>query len=69
MFGASTSSYQIEGGWDAKGKGPSIWDTFTREHSDLIADGSNANVGANSYQFYADDVRIIKEAKVKFFVI
>lgn len=63
-FGASTAAYQIEGGWKDDGKGPSIWDTITHNHPELIADHSTADIGADSYHFYKNDVKALKQVGV-----
>ena len=39
IFGAASSSYQIEGAWDADGKGTSIWDDFCHAKGNVIGDG------------------------------
>lgn len=63
-FGAATAAYQVEGGWKEDGKGPSIWDTITHNHPELIADHSTADTGADSYHFYKKDVAALKRLGV-----
>ena len=63
-FGAASAAYQIEGGWNEGGKSPSIWDTFTHEHPELIVDGSNGDVSADSYHFHEKDVEALKQSGV-----
>lgn len=58
LWGVSTSAFQIEGGWDADGKGPSIWDEFCRRPG-AITDGSTGEVAANHYRRMDEDVGLI----------
>ena len=51
---------QIEGGYNADGKGPNIWDTWT-EVDGAIADGSDGKIACDSYNNYEEDARIISE--------
>ncbi|KAG0526256.1 hypothetical protein BDA96_06G130200 [Sorghum bicolor] len=61
IFGASSASYQYEGGVMEGGRGPSIWDTFTHQHPDKIIDRSNGDVAIDSYHLYKEDVRLLKD--------
>ncbi|XP_039750553.1 myrosinase 1-like [Pararge aegeria] len=66
-FGAATSSYQVEGGWDADGKGQSIWDRFVHENRDKIANNATGDVAADSYHLWREDVRIAAEMGLQFY--
>jgi beta-glucosidase/6-phospho-beta-glucosidase/beta-galactosidase len=66
-FGAATSSYQIEGGRNADGKSDSIWDKVTREYPNLVAGRGNGDIAADSYTFYKEDVKAVKDSGVKNF--
>ncbi|KAK9924834.1 hypothetical protein M0R45_033182 [Rubus argutus] len=60
IFGTGSASYQYEGAAKEGGKGPSIWDTYTHEHPERIADGSNGDVANDQYHHYKEDVGIMK---------
>lgn len=63
-FGASTAAYQIEGGSEEDEKGPSIWDTLVHEHPEMISDGTNGDVGDDSYHHYMDDIKALSDVGV-----
>ena len=64
IWGAATAAYQIEGGWNEDGKGPSIWDVFTKEEGHII-DGSSGDVACDSYHKYKEDVQLLSNLGLK----
>jgi beta-glucosidase len=64
VWGASTSSYQIEGAWDQDGKGPSVWDVFTKQPG-RIYEGNHGDVACDHYHRYKDDVELMREIGLK----
>ncbi|KAL0266520.1 UNVERIFIED_CONTAM: hypothetical protein PYX00_009032 [Menopon gallinae] len=65
LLGFSTASYQIEGGWNADGKGENIWDTFTHAHPEMIKGGTNGDIAADSYHKYKEDVQLLKNLRAQ----
>jgi len=60
VWGAATSSYQIEGAVEQDGRGPSIWDTLC-QRAGAIADGSSGAVACDHYHRWQEDVALISE--------
>ncbi|MBB2913140.1 beta-glucosidase [Streptosporangium becharense] len=60
VWGAATAAYQIEGAAREDGRGPSIWDTFSRTPGKVHA-GHTGDVACDHYHRYPDDVRIIRD--------
>ena len=59
VWGAATSSYQIEGASQEAGRGPSIWDAFCAQPG-TIEDGSDGSVATDHYHRFPDDIALMK---------
>jgi len=60
VWGAATSAFQVEGAVRADGRGLSIWDTFSHRPG-AIRDGRTADIAADHYHRYADDVALMAD--------
>jgi beta-glucosidase len=60
VWGSAASSYQIEGAWDAEGKGLSVWDMLTRQPG-KVWEGHTGDVACDHYHRYVEDVALMKE--------
>ncbi|KAH8554452.1 beta-glucosidase [Umbelopsis sp. PMI_123] len=58
-FGFATAAVQIEGACNADGKGVSIWDKFSHLPN-KIKDDTNVDDTAKAYEFYKEDVQLLK---------
>lgn len=60
VFGAATSSYQIEGAFQEGGKGFNIWDIYVREKG-KIYNGHTGDIACDHYHRFREDVALMKE--------
>jgi beta-glucosidase len=63
FHGYSTAAYQCEGGWDADGKGPSVWDDLGHNPRPPLYTMRNDEVGddaMNSYHQFREDIALLK---------
>nr|XP_033803152.1 lactase-phlorizin hydrolase [Geotrypetes seraphini] len=63
QWGVSTSAYQIEGGWNADGKGPSTWDTFTHVPGN-IDNNDTGDIACDSYNKVEADLYMLRALRV-----
>lgn len=65
-WGVATASYQIEGAVTEGGRGPSIWDTFSKIPGKVV-NGDNGDVACDSYHRYEEDIAIMKDLGVDYY--
>lgn len=63
LWGAATSSYQIEGAVHAGGRGESIWDRFCRTPG-KVKNGDTGDTACDHYHLYLADVENLKDLGV-----
>lgn len=76
LWGGAVAAHQLEGAWDADGRGPSVCDVMTggsRKSSRRITDGIEPNkyypnhTGIDFYHTYKDDIKLFAEMGFKCF--
>jgi beta-glucosidase len=60
LWGAATAPFQIEGAWDAEGKGESNWDWRAHQTS-FIKDGATGDVAIDHYHRWREDVDVMQQ--------
>ena len=58
-WGAATAAYQIEGATSADGRGPSVWDTFSRTPG-KVRGGDTGDIACDSYHRYPEDADLLR---------
>lgn len=58
LFGSATASYQVEGAFDAGGRGPSIWDTFSKTPGKVL-NGDTGDIAVDHYHRFEQDLDLM----------
>jgi beta-glucosidase len=64
LWGMATASYQVEGAWNADGKGESIWDRWTHTAGKIRGAGTG-DAACDHYHLYPQDIGILKQLHQK----
>lgn len=59
LWGAATAAYQIEGAWNADGKGPSVWDEHCRRPG-VVYGGHTGEVACDHYHHLEEDLDLMQ---------
>ncbi len=60
VWGAATASYQVEGAATDDGRGPSVWDMFSRTPG-AVFEGHTGSVACDHYHRWQEDVGIMQQ--------
>lgn len=63
-WGVATAAYQIEGGWNSDGRGPSIWDDFSHLNG-TTNNGDNGDVADDHFHKFEDDIKNLSALGIK----
>ncbi|WP_437682536.1 GH1 family beta-glucosidase [Sorangium sp. So ce131] len=64
QWGAATAAYQIEGAASEDGRGPSVWDVFSKKPGKVF-EGHTGDVACDHYHRYKEDLGLLSELGVK----
>jgi 6-phospho-beta-glucosidase len=64
LWGAASAAYQVEGAWNADGKGLSVWDVFTKIPGKTFK-GSNGDVAVDHYHRFKEDIALMADMGLK----
>jgi len=63
-WGTATAAYQVEGAWNADGKGESIWDRFSHTRG-KVKGAATGDVACDQYHLYKEDIALMKRLNQK----
>lgn len=64
FWGTATAAYQVEGAWNAAGKGESIWDRFAHTAGKIKGAGTG-DAACDQYHRYKEDIALMKQLNQK----